>query len=109
MPICESHHCGSIYSAQAHTTTYLDHHTVLKLPQMIYNRKDLLWVILQLAGQPYLILAQNSSFQGDDFSNNLFSDLGKLFNLIREVGDIFGVPVTILYSSEGETVYMWGR
>ena len=50
--------------------------------EMVYNRKDLFWVIL--ARLPYPILAQNTSFQGDEFSNNLFSDLGKLYNLISE-------------------------
>jgi len=45
------------------------------------RRKDLFWVVL--AGQPYPTLAQNTSFQGDEFSNNLFSDLGKIYNLIN--------------------------
>ena len=70
--------CESIYSVQAHKITGITILKVVSLHQseMAYSRKDLFWVIL--AGQPYPILAQNTPFQGDEFSNNLFSDLGKI-------------------------------
>ncbi|KAF8426996.1 hypothetical protein EV426DRAFT_686533 [Tirmania nivea] len=48
---------------------------------MMSIRKDLFWVIF--AVQPYPILAQ-ASFQGDEFSNNLFSDLAPLLTLFGE-------------------------